>query len=149
MFLLHIWRFSCFTLGLQKDAVKEGGEGSVQKHTGAYRRGACNGVWVHTQFDYLSSVIFFSLGSMQMLQTLRVNIYTNRFQELYHCYIRLQVFITLYKSSLGLWESLSFMQPQVMAVLALNSRFLLDFNSSRIGVQFRNKLTLCKVNIGL
>ena len=26
---------------------------------------------------------------------------------------------------------------------------MLDFGNSRIGVQFRNKLTLCKVNIAL
>ena len=36
-----------------------------------------------------------------------------------------------------------------MAVLALNFRFVLDFDDSRIGVKFRKKLTLCKVNIGL
>ena len=58
-----------------------GGERSVQKHTGAYSRGACYGVWVHTQFDYLSSgfflfFVFFLLGSMQILQTLKSkNIY--------------------------------------------------------------------------
>ena len=121
---------------------------SVQKCTGLYSRGgACNGVWVYTQFDYLSC--FLSLGSMQILQTLRVKIYTNRFQELYRCCIRLQVLITLYQSNSGLRESLDFMQPLTIAVLALNFRFVLDFDNSRIGVQFCNKLTLCKVNIGL
>ena len=86
---------------------------------------------------------------MQILQTLSVKIYTNRFQELHRCYIRLQVFITLYQNNSGLRESLNFIQPEAMAVLALNFRFVLDFDSSRIGVQFCNKLTLCKVNIGL
>ena len=86
---------------------------------------------------------------MQILQTLRVKISTNRFQELYRCCIHLQVFITLYQSNLGLSESLNFIQPLAMAVLALNDRFVLDFDNSRIGVQPRNKLTLCKVNIGL
>ena len=79
---------------------------------------------------------------MQILQTLRVKISTNRFQELYRCCIHLQVFITLYQSNLGLSESLNFIQPLAMAVLALNDRFVLDFDNSRIGVQPRNKLTL-------
>ena len=134
MFLLHIWGFSCFTHCLQKDAVKGGRGGVSSKAYRCVQEGACNGVWVHTQFDYLSSVNFFSLGSVQILQTLEVKIYTNKFQELYRSCIRLQVFITLYQSSSGLWESL---------------KFVLDFDNSRIGVQFRNKLTSCKVNIGL
>ena len=105
--------------------------------------------------DYICSLTiflllcFFSLGSMQILQTLRVKIYTNRFQELYHCCIRLQVFSTLYQSNSGLWESLNIMQLQAMAVLALNFRFLLDFDNSKIGVQFGNKFSLCKVSIAL
>ena len=41
------------------------------------------------------------------------------------------------------------MQLQAMRVLALNFRFILDFDNSRIEVQFRNKLTLYKVNIAL
>ena len=41
------------------------------------------------------------------------------------------------------------MQLQAMRDLALNFRFMLVFDNSRIGVQFHNKLTLCKVNIGL
>ena len=128
------------------------GEGSVQKRTGVYSMGwkgggggECNGVWVHTQFVYLSSV-FFSLGSVQILQTLRVKIYTNRFQELYRCWIRLRVFITLHQSNSGLWKSLNFIQLQAMV---LNFRFVLEFDNSRILVQFRNKLALCKVNIAL
>ena len=36
-----------------------------------------------------------------------------------------------------------------MQALALNFWFVLVFDSSRIGVQFRSKLTLCKVNIAL
>ena len=36
-----------------------------------------------------------------------------------------------------------------MAVPAQNFKFMLDFDNSRIGVQFRNKLTLWKVNIVL
>ena len=36
-----------------------------------------------------------------------------------------------------------------MAVLALNFRLVLGFDNSRLGVKFRNKLTMCKVNIGL
>ena len=124
------------------------GEGSVQKRTGVYNRGDCNGVWMHTQFVYLSSV-FFSLGSVQILQTLRVKIYTNRFQELYRFWIRLRVFIAWYQSNSGLWKSFNFIKLQAIAVLASNFRFMLDFDNSRIGVQFRNKLTLCKVNIAL
>ena len=130
-----------------------GGERSVQKHTGAYSRGACYGVWVHTQFDYLSSVFFFlfffCLEVCRFYKHLRVKIYTNKFQGLYRCCIRLQVFITFYQSNSELWESFNFIQPQTMAMLALNFRFVLDFDNSRIGVQSRNKLTLCKVNIGL
>ena len=112
--------------------------------------GACNGVWVHMQFDYLSSVFLFA-WKYAILQTLRVKIYTKRFQELYRCCIRLQVFITLYQSNSGLQESLNFnfIQPQAMVVLALYFRFMLYFQNSRIRVQFCNKLTLCKVNIGL
>ena len=86
---------------------------------------------------------------MQILQTLRVKAYTNRFQELYRCCISLQVFVNLYRSNSGLSESFNFIQPQAMAVLALNFRFVLNFDNSKIGVQFRNKLTLCKVNIAL
>ena len=86
---------------------------------------------------------------MQILQTLRVKAYTNRFQELYRCCISLQVFVNLYRSNSGLSESFNFIQPQAMAVLALNFRFVLDFDNNRIEIQFRNKLTLCKVNIGL
>ena len=92
-------------------------------------------------FDNVSSIKTRLMQiNMQILQTLRVKIYTNRFQELYRCCICLQVFITLYQSNLELWESLNFIQPQAMAVLALNFR---------TGVQFRNKLALCKVNIAL
>ena len=96
-------------------------------------------------------LFFFSLGSMQILQTLRVKMYAKRFQEVYRCCIRLQVFITLYQNNSGLQDSLNFnfIQPQAMVVLALNFRFVLYFENSRIGVQFCNKLTLCKVNIGL
>ena len=103
--------------------------------------GACNGLWVHTQFEYLSSA-FFLLGNMQILKTFRVKIYTNRYQEL-------QVFTTLYQINSRLWESLNFIQTQTMAVLVLNFIFVLDFDNSRIGVQFSNKLTLCKLNIVL
>ena len=98
-------------------------------------------------FEYIRSLalfllffFFFSLWSMQILQTLRVKICTNRFQELYCCCIHLQLFITLHQSNFELWESLNFIQPQAMAMLALNFR---------IGVQFRNKVTLWKVNIAL
>ena len=41
------------------------------------------------------------------------------------------------------------MQPQAMLVLALHLRFTLVFDNSRIGVQLRNKLIFCKVNIAL
>ena len=41
------------------------------------------------------------------------------------------------------------MQLQAMRALALNFRFVLVFDNSRIGVQFCHKLTLCKVNIVL
>ena len=74
---------------------------------------------------------------------------SNRFQELYRCCIRLRVFITLYQSNSGLWKSLNFIQLQAMTVLVLNFRFGLDFDNSRIRVQFRNNLTFCKVNIAL
>ena len=110
--------------------------------------GACNGLWVHTQFEYLSSA-FFLLGNMQILKTFRVKIYTNRYQELYCYSIRLQVFTTLYQINSRLWESLNFIQTQTMAVLVLNFIFVLDFDNSRIGVQFSNKLTLCKLNVVL
>ena len=47
------------------------------------------------QCEYIRSLniflLFFLRGSMQILQTLRVKMYTNRFQELYRCCIRLQV----------------------------------------------------------
>ena len=166
MFLLHIWGFSCLTHYLQKDAFKGGlqggGSGGVGcdrgkfKSVKAYRcvqhwgggGGACNGLWVHTQFEYLSSA-FFLLGNMQILKTFRVKIYTNRYQELYCYSIRLQVFTTLYQINSRLWESLNFIQTQTMAVLVLNFIFVLDFDNSRIGVQFSNKLTLCKLNIVL
>ena len=42
-----------------------------------------------------------------------------------------------------------FMQLQAMRMLALNFRFVLVFDNSKIGVQVRNKLTLCKLNIAL
>ena len=101
-------------------------------------------------FDNVSSIKTRLMHiNMQILQTLRVKIYTNRFQELYHCCIRLQVFSTLHQSNSGLWESLNIMQLQAMAVLALNFRFLLDFDNSKIGVQFGNKFSLCKVSIAL
>ena len=41
------------------------------------------------------------------------------------------------------------MQLQAMWALALSFRFVLVFDSSRIEVQFRNKLTLYKLNIAL
>ena len=41
------------------------------------------------------------------------------------------------------------MQLQVIGALALNFRFVLVFDNSRIKVQFRNKLTFCKVNMAL
>ena len=124
------------------------GEGSIQKRTGVYSRGECNGLWVHTQFVYLYPVFFFAWKCAD-LQTLWVKIYTNRFQKLYRCWIPLRLFISLYQSNSWLWKSLNFIQLQAMAVLALNFRFVLDFDNSRIGVQFRNKFTLCKVNIAL
>ena len=41
------------------------------------------------------------------------------------------------------------MQLQAMQALALNFKFMLVFDNSKIGMQFRNKLTLCIVNIAL
>ena len=137
------------------------GEGWVQKGTGAYR-GKSNGVWVHARFEYVSS-FYFSLWNMQILQTLRVKVFTNGFlsnlrfilpslvdfQELHRCCVPLQVFIILYWSNSRLWNSLNFMQLQVIGALALNFRFVLVFDNSRIKVQFRNKLTFCKVNMAL
>ena len=70
-------------------------------------------------------------------------------QELHCCCIRLQVFITLYRSNSRLWNSHNLMQLQVMRALALNFSFVLVFDKSKIGVQFRNKLTLRKANIAL
>ena len=49
----------------------------------------------------------------------------------------------------GVMKSLNFIQLQAMAVLAVNFGFGLDFDISGIGVQFSNKLTLCKENIAL
>ena len=94
-------------------------------------------------------LLFSFLGNIQILKTLRVKIYANRYQELYCYSIRLQVFTILYQSNSGLSESLNFIQPQMMAALVLNFIFVLDFDNSRIGVQFSNKLTLCKLNIVL
>ena len=109
------------------------------------------------------SSFYFSLWSVQILQTLRVKIYMNRFlniwkfilpsfvdfPEILRCCIRLKVFITLHRNSSRLWNSLNFMQLQAMRMLALNFRFVLVFDNSKIGVQVRNKLTLCKLNIAL
>ena len=86
----------------KKTKLRGGGEGSVQKHTGAYRRGRVMECEYIRSLTIFSSVNFFSLGSMQILQTLEVKIYTNRFQDLYHSCIRLQVFIFLYQSNSGL-----------------------------------------------
>ena len=94
-------------------------------------------------------LLFSFLGNIQILKTLRVKIYANRYQELYCYSIRLQVFTILYQSNSGLSESLNFIQPQMIAVLVLNFIFVLDFDNSRIGVQFSNKLTLCKLNVVL
>ena len=94
-------------------------------------------------------LLFPFLGNIQILKTLRVKIYANRYQELYCYSIRLQVFTILYQSNSGLSESLNFIQPQMIAVLVLNFIFVLDFDNSRIGVQFSNKLTLCKLNVVL
>ena len=117
--------------------------------------------------DYLRSLtiflLFFLLWSVHILQTLRVKEYTNRFLSilrfilpylvdfpyLYCCHIRLQVFITLYRSNSRSSNSVNFMQLQAMRTLALNFRFVLVFDNSRIGMQFRNKLNLCKENIAL
>ena len=41
------------------------------------------------------------------------------------------------------------MQRQLMRVQALNFSYVLAFDNSEIGMQFRNKLTLCKLNIAL
>ena len=41
------------------------------------------------------------------------------------------------------------MRLQAMRMLALNFRFVLVFGNSRVGAQFRNKLTLCNVKIVL
>ena len=41
------------------------------------------------------------------------------------------------------------MQLQAMRALAVNLKFMLVFDNSRIGVQFCDKLTLCKVDIAL
>ena len=106
---------------------------------------------------------FFSLWNMQILQILKVKINANwflsnlrfilpslvGFQGFQHWCLHLQVFITLHQSNSGLWQSLNFMQLQAMLVLDLNFRFVLDFDNSRIGLQFRNKFSLCKVNIAL
>ena len=115
-------------------------------------------VW---QFDIF--LLFFLLWSVQTLQTLRGKIYTNiflsvllfilpslvNFQKLHRCCVRLQVFITLYQNNSRLWISLNFIQLQAMQALALNFKFVLVFDNSKIGMQFRNKLTLCIVNIVL
>ena len=115
-------------------------------------------VW---QFDIF--LLFFLLWSVQTLQTLRGKIYTNiflsvllfilpslvNFQKLHRCCVRLQVFITLYQNNSRLWNSLNFIQLQAMQALALNFKFVLVFDNSKIGMQFRNKLTLCIVNIVL
>ena len=115
-------------------------------------------VW---QFDIF--LLLFLLWSVQTLETLRGKIHTNRFlsvlwlilpslvnfQKLHHCCVRLQIFITLYQSNSRLWNSLNFMQLQAMQALALNFKFMLVFDNSKIGMQFRNKLTLCIVNIAL
>ena len=115
-------------------------------------------VW---QFDIF--LLFFLLWSVQTLQTLRGKIYTNiflsvllfilpslvSFQKLHRCCVRLQVFITLYQKNSRLWNSLNFIQLQAMQALALNFKFVLVFDNSKIGMQFRNKLTLCIVNIVL
>ena len=80
-----------------------GGRGSVQKHKGAYSREGAGGVMKHEYTDNLNFFLLFFwvflLGSLQILQTLRVKIYTDRFQELYHCCIHLRVFITLCQSN--------------------------------------------------
>ena len=115
-------------------------------------------VW---QFDIF--LLFFLLWSVQTLQTLRGKIYTNiflsvllfilpslvNFQKLHRCCVRLQIFITLYQNNSRLWNSLNFIQLQAMQALALNFKFVLVFDNSKIGMQFRNKLTLCIVNIVL
>ena len=115
-------------------------------------------VW---QFDIF--LLFFLLWSVQTLQTLRGKIYTNiflsvllfilpslvNFQKLHRCCVRLQVFITLYQNNSRLWNSLNFIQLQAMQALALNFKFVLVFDNSKIGMQFRNKLTLCIINIVL
>ena len=84
-------------------------------------------------------LFFFCLEVCRFYKHLRVKIYTNKFQGLYRCCIRLQVFITFYQSNSELWESFNFIQPQTMAMLALNFRFVLDFDNSRIGVQCCNR----------
>ena len=157
--MLHIWRFRCFTHFLQKDAVRMGGGGGGGGRGGG-GRSQFKSIQVHTsggrvtECEYIRSLtiflrFFYSLGNAQILQTLRVKIYTNRFQKLDRCCIHLQVFFALYQSNSGLWKSLNFIQLQAMAVLALNFRFVLEFDNSRIGAQFHNKLTLCKINIAL
>ena len=156
--VLHIFKQKLVSLrGYPWSTYAGRGRGSIQKLTDKYRE--CNGVWVQS----LAIFCFFSLWSVQILQTLRVKIYTNRFlsnlrfilpslvdfQELHHSCIHLEVLTTVYQSNFRLWNSLNFMQLQAMRVLALNFRFILDFDNSRTEVSFRNKLTLYKVSIAL
>ena len=56
--------------------------------------------------------------------------------------------VSLLNTSASFYHFLS-KQFGVMKKSQLHFRFLLDFDNSRIGVQFGNKLTLCNVNIAL
>ena len=113
---------------------------SIQVRTAGGRAMECEYIRSLTTFPlfFFCFLFFFCLEVCRFYKHLRVKIYTNKFQGLYRCCIRLQVFITFYQSNSELWESFNFIQPQTMAMLALNFRFVLDFDNSRIGVQCCN-----------
>ena len=92
-------------------------------------------LYIRTDFQVYKSSFFLSLS---ILKSSITSVYICKF---------LSLCIEVIRCYEILW--INFMQPQAMLVLALHFRFTLVFDNSRIGVQLRNKLIFCKMNIAL